>query len=119
MSKFEQQDEFFSMTQQLFKYIIETGTKKLKDIAGADNNHNSVEEKKYNKSEGTNAAKYLDKYYELKEEVSSQESPMSTQKNNVKIERVPLDIDFSEKNILQAVVYSEIFGKPKAKRRRR
>jgi hypothetical protein len=30
-----------------------------------------------------------------------------------------LDLDFNEENIMQAMVYSEIFGKPKSKRRKR
>ncbi|MGH4126073.1 MAG: hypothetical protein ACREV6_24470 [Clostridium sp.] len=30
-----------------------------------------------------------------------------------------LDLDFKEENIMQAMVYSEIFGKPKSKRRKR
>jgi DNA/RNA-binding domain of Phe-tRNA-synthetase-like protein len=30
-----------------------------------------------------------------------------------------LDLDFKEENIVQAMVYSEIFGKPKSKRRKR
>ncbi len=30
-----------------------------------------------------------------------------------------LDLDFNEENIVQAMVYSEIFGKPKSKRRKR
>lgn len=35
-------------------------------------------------------------------------------------EKLPyLDLDFKEENIVQAMVYSEIFGKPKSKRRKR
>lgn len=30
-----------------------------------------------------------------------------------------LDLDFNEENIVKAMVYSEIFGKPKSKRRKR
>lgn len=30
-----------------------------------------------------------------------------------------LNLDFKEENIVQAVIYSEIFGKPKSKRRKR
>jgi hypothetical protein len=38
----------------------------------------------------------------------------------VENEKLPyLDLDFNEENIVQAMVYSEIFGKPKSKRRKR
>lgn len=38
----------------------------------------------------------------------------------VKKEELPyLDLDFNEENIVQAMVYSEIFGKPKSMRRKR
>jgi len=119
MSKFEQQSEFFNITQQLIKYLTEIGTKKFKGIAASPDNHNFMGEKKYNKFEGKNIDKYVDNYYKSKEEASLQGNPISTQNKNVKTEEIPLDLDFSEENILQAVVYSEIFGKPKAKRRRR
>ena len=38
----------------------------------------------------------------------------------VEEEKLPyLDLDFNEENIVQAMVYSEIFGKPKSRRRKR
>lgn len=38
----------------------------------------------------------------------------------VEKEELPyIDLDFKEENIMQAMVYSEIFGKPKSKRRNR
>ena len=41
-------------------------------------------------------------------------------KVEVEKEELPyLDLDFNEENIVQAMVYSEIFGKPKSKRRKR
>jgi len=42
------------------------------------------------------------------------------EKKEVEKDEVPcLDFDFNEENIVQAMVYSEIFGKPKCKRRKR
>lgn len=50
---------------------------------------------------------------------TSQEAP-NVLKVDVEKEEVPyLDLDFKEENIVQAMVYSEIFGKPKSKRRKR
>jgi hypothetical protein len=41
-------------------------------------------------------------------------------REEVKKEELPyLDLDVNEKNIVKAMVYSEIFGKPKSMRRKR
>lgn len=41
-------------------------------------------------------------------------------KDEVEKEELPyIDLDFNEENIVKAIVYSEIFGKPKSMRRKR
>jgi hypothetical protein len=50
---------------------------------------------------------------------TKKESPEALRVEVEKEEMPYLDLDFKEENILQAVVYSEIFGKPKSKRRKR
>jgi hypothetical protein len=45
---------------------------------------------------------------------------LKPQQAEVEKEELPyLDLDFSEENLVKAMVYSEIFGKPKSKRRKR
>ncbi|MGH4117837.1 hypothetical protein [Clostridium sp.] len=44
---------------------------------------------------------------------------LEVKKEEEKKELPYLDLDFNEKNIVQAIVYSEIFGKPKSMRRKR
>lgn len=111
-------DVFFDMVQQLFKYIEKIRNKKLNVITKEDSSNSFPEEKKYNQFQGKNTAKSVENYYELKKEVSSQRNNVSNEKRNMKSEETSFSIDFTEESILQAVVYSEILGKPKAKTRR-
>jgi len=51
---------------------------------------------------------------------TNKENVETLQQVEEKPEELPyLDLNFKEENIVQAMVYSEIFGKPKSKRRKR
>jgi hypothetical protein len=50
---------------------------------------------------------------------SKNERVLTEVKKEEKLPELDLDLDFKEENIVQAMVYSEIFGKPKSKRRKR
>lgn len=51
---------------------------------------------------------------------TNKERLKSLQEEADKEEELPyLDLDFNEENLVKAMVYSEIFGKPKSKRRKR
>jgi hypothetical protein len=65
------------------------------------------------------AVEYLDQSYDLEEEIISEEKKTLIEKKDMKKEEIFLDVNLKEDKLLQAVIYSEILGKPKAKRRRR
>ncbi|NMM64824.1 hypothetical protein HBE96_19670 [Clostridium sp. P21] len=56
---------------------------------------------------------------ELERKIEYERIKKVLSKKKLEEERVSIDLDFKEKNVVQAVVYSEIFGEPRAKRRRR
>lgn len=126
MSRVDDVKEFANMTKQVFKDFVETFDKEIKNFAFESDNSTFTTGK-----ENANKAKISDEYYRLKEEIDLdkssklkeetdlEERTSSIRKKDLRNEQISLDLDFREENIMQALVYAEIFGKPKAKRRRR
>ncbi|MCB2297647.1 hypothetical protein [Clostridium tagluense] len=64
--------------------------------------------------------KSLSMEYESYTLATSKNESLETAQVEVEKEELSyLDLDFKEENIVKAMVYSEIFGKPKSKRRKR
>lgn len=115
MSKIDDVKEFAHMTKQIFQDLIEIGSVKAKNISLAISEDEVIRTKEEIRDEANTADKYVERYYDLKEEANSQV------KNSYIVEKDTnnLELNFKEENLIQAVIYSEILGKPKAKRRRR
>lgn len=115
MSRIDDVKEFAHMTKQIFQDLIEIGSVKAKNISLAISEDEVLRTKEEIKDEVNTADEYVEKYYELKEEANSQVKSSYTVENDIN----NIDLNFKEENLIQAVIYSEILGKPKAKRRRR
>lgn len=117
MSKIDEVKEFSNMTKKIFEDFVEIGSKKMKYIWLDNNNATFDGNKGY--EEESDIVKISDKPSNLKGKTDLNQQTSSIRKKDIVNEQISLDLDFSEENIMQAIVYSEIFGKPKAKRRRR
>ncbi len=134
MSKFENLKEISYMSKKMFKDTIEASYEKFKDITNETINvvfDENEENHDYDWLERPELNENLEKSATLENQVYSEEQRNSKEqlnysKNDVPIiaqnaaeEKIGLDLNLEEENLMNAIVYGEIFGKPKAKRRRR
>ena len=80
MSKIDEIKEFATTSKQIFKDFIEIGSMKLENIAEALSDDDFSKNREYNRNEefeDEDDSEYVDKYYELKEDVTSKQKPPS------------------------------------------
>jgi hypothetical protein len=134
MVDFEDLKELSYMSKKIFKDTIETSYEKFKNITNETINvvlDENEENHDYDWLEQKNSNESLEespisKNQVYSEEQSSSKEQLDYRKNDIPIiaknaaeEKIGLDLDLKEENLMNAIVYGEIFGKPKSKRRRR
>lgn len=126
MAKFGDLKELSDISNFFLKGTIETSYEKIKNIANESTNYvidDDGENNDYDWLEQTNSNENLgmEEQTNSKEQSDYKKNDIPIIVKKVKKEKIDLglDLDFGEENLMQAMVYKEIFGKPKAKRRRR
>ncbi|MTK11792.1 MAG: hypothetical protein F8N39_06795 [Clostridiaceae bacterium] len=109
--------EFGYAMKKMFSDLKEELNARVEKLNGAFSGINEVskpEERDYSKE-----TDLIEAYSQKKEEIKRSKKPIFTEKNDEADKKTGIDIDFTDEKALQAIVYAEILGKPKAKTRRR
>lgn len=115
MFKFQDQDSILDI--MYLKDSIEAAYKKVKDSVVENINNNT--DNKYGEAQSKPQPRASDYFLKTTEKINDNSKAASAIEKDLKDENIPLNLEFNEENILQAILYSEILGKPKAKTRRR
>lgn len=122
MSKIDDVKEFVNMTKKAFVDFVETLDKEIGNIVSDSNDPAPDVRKRYENykiKKVSNTNEVSDKYLESDKKPDQGKETTFISKKAVSGDTDFLNLDFTEENLMQAIVYTEIFGKPKAKRRRR
>lgn len=122
MPKIDGVIEFVSNTIKGFADFIETLDKEIRNVTSdSDNSIPDVRRKyeNYKIKKVSNANKVSDEYLASDKKPNEGNETTFIGKKAVSDDTDFLNLDFTEENLMQAMVYTEIFGEPKAKRRRR
>lgn len=109
--------EFGYAMKKMFSDLKEELNSRVEKLNGAFSSINEVskpEERDYSKE-----TDLMEAYSQKKEEIKRSKKPIFAEGNDAADKKTALDIEFTEEKVLQAIVYAEILGKPKAKTRRR
>lgn len=118
--------EFVNMTKQgLGKFLNDFMENLEKEIVSittdGDNTASDVREtyENYKIKAASNVNTDSDKSLEQREKTNYDIQDSSVRKKEAHDDERFLNINFAEENLMQAMIYTEILGKPRAKRRRR
>ncbi|MBI6872387.1 hypothetical protein [Clostridium aciditolerans] len=109
--------EFGYAMKKMFSDLKEELNSRVEKLNGAFSSINEVS--KPEERDSNKGSELIDAYSRKKEEIKYKQKPISIEKSEAEDKKAGLDIEFTEEKVLQAIVYSEILGKPKAKTRRR
>lgn len=120
MARISNIKESINMMAKGFGDFLENLNNELASIVSDDDDLDMAKKyNRYKKQKTVVTGKESEQQLNLGEKVDCDNTEVSTAKKVIRDEKPLLNIEFTEENLMQGIIYSEILGKPKAKRRRR
>ncbi|AKN31763.1 hypothetical protein Ccar_13180 [Clostridium carboxidivorans P7] len=134
MTDFDNLVEIICDSGKVLKDIIKASSEKARKVTNETKGNifdNNVSKDNYDWLKGNNLQKNTQKNSnfsydiedsekaELQRNIEYEKAKAQELKKKLEQERTTMNLELKEENIMQAIVYSEILGKPRAKRRRR
>lgn len=134
MTDFDNLVEIICDSGKVLKDIIKASSEKARKVTNETKGNifdNNVRQDNYNWLKGDNLQGSTQKNSnfsyniedseraELERNIEYEKAKAQELKKKLEQERTTMNLELKEENIMQAIVYSEILGKPRAKRRRR